>query len=116
MKLGEIIIAGRNAPLGSVIYIIKDGNEILYVGKSQWVENRLIQHLGYGYPPSYGYFDEFARAAIPQCWEWEVDFVVIPVEILNLGSEARVKHWISNMEISLIRSLRPKYNIQHNYD
>jgi hypothetical protein len=116
MKLGEIIIAGRNAPFGAVIYIIKDGNEILYIGKSNWVSNRLAQHLGYSDPPSGGYFDEAARAAIPQCWEWDVEFILLPEEILNSGNEAKVSLWISNTEASLIRSLRPKYNIHYNFD
>jgi predicted GIY-YIG superfamily endonuclease len=66
MKLGEIILEGKNAPDWSVIYIIKCDDEILYIGKSKWVENRLAQHLGYSGPPSSGYFDEAARAAIPQ--------------------------------------------------
>lgn len=29
MKLGEIVLEGKNGPERAVIYIIKDGNEVL---------------------------------------------------------------------------------------
>jgi hypothetical protein len=115
MKLGEIVLEGKNAPFRAVIYIVKNGEEILYIGKSYGVANRLAQHLGYSDPPSGGYFDEAARAAIPQCWDWNVEFVEIPENLLNSGNQAKINLWISNTEVSLIRLHHPKYNIQFNY-
>ena len=113
MKLGTIVLEGKQAPDKAVIYIIKNGGEILYIGKSYQTENRLAQHLGYSNPPSTGYFDEFARAAIPGCWEWDVDFIEISNDILDSGNEALVNYWIRNKEAALIREFCPKYNIQY---
>ncbi|MFZ5909369.1 MAG: hypothetical protein ACOYYU_05080 [Chloroflexota bacterium] len=114
MKLGEIVLEGKNAPERAVIYIIKNGSEILYIGKSYGVENRLAQHLGFADPPSGGYFDEVARAAIPDCWDWEVEFVELPQDVLDSGNLARVNYWITNKEAALIREKHPKYNIHYN--
>ena len=115
MKLGAIVLEGQRAPDKAVIYIIKNREEILYIGKSNQVENRLAQHLGYDNPPSTGYFDEFARAAIPSCWEWDVDFVEIPNDILDSGSQARVNYWIKDKEAMLIREFCPKYNLLNRF-
>jgi len=110
MKLGEIVLNGKKGPNWAVIYIIRDGSEILYVGKSKNVEWRLAQHLGYADPPSGGKFDEAARKAIPLCWDWEVDFVELP-------ENTRVPdYWIQEMEAKLIRTLQPKYNVHYNLD
>ena len=58
MKLGEILIADRKTPDWAVIYIIRDGDELLYIGKSTNVSLRIFQHLGYANPPSGGAFSE----------------------------------------------------------
>lgn len=96
MKFGEIVLEGKNGPERAVIYIIKDGNKVLYIGKSYDVGNRIAQHLGYADPPSGGYFDEVARASIPQCWGWNVEFVELPEEILDTGNQSLVDYWIRN--------------------
>ena len=116
MKLGAIVLEGKQAPDFSVIYIIKsEEGELLYIGQSYGVEDRLAQHLGYADPPSTGYFDEFARASIPACWNWDVDFIALPNDLLNSGNEPLVKYWIRNKEATLIRELCPKYNIHYRY-
>jgi len=45
MKLGAIVLEGKHAPDKAVIYIIKNEVEMLYIGKSNRIENRLAQHL-----------------------------------------------------------------------
>jgi site-specific recombinase XerD len=114
VKLGDIVLKGKSAPNYAVIYIVRDREDYLYIGKSKNVEIRLAQHLGYENSPSIGHFDEIARAAIPQCWDWEVDFVEIPDEIISTGNQWIVDHWISNEEIRLIREYHPKFNLQFN--
>jgi len=116
VKLGKIVLEGKNAPDRAVIYIIRNGSEVLYIGKSYDAGNRLAQHLGYADPPSGGYFDENARAAIPDCWNWDVEFVELPQDILDSGNQALVDYWIRNKEASLIREMHPKYNIHYNVE
>jgi hypothetical protein len=39
-----------------------------------------------------GYFDEVARAAIPQCWDWEVGFIELPDDIFDSGNQASANY------------------------
>jgi hypothetical protein len=52
LKLGEVVLKGVSAPDWSVIYIVRDGRKVLYIGKSNNVELRLAQHFGYADPPA----------------------------------------------------------------
>jgi hypothetical protein len=45
MKLGETLVEGKHAPEEAVIYVIKNDDEVLYIGKSWDVEDRLAQHF-----------------------------------------------------------------------
>jgi len=108
MKLREIVLENKNAPDWAVIYIIKDGDSLLYIGRSDKVGLRIAQHLGSADPPSGGAFSEYARESIPACWDWDVEFVVVPENILQQGHS--IDYWIKQTEAQLIRELQPKFN------
>jgi hypothetical protein len=114
MKLGDIVLDGENSPDSAVIYIVRDQHEILYVGRSWNVELRLAQHLGYANPPSSGAFSEAARDAIPECWDWDVEFIELPQDFLDSGNKNGANYWIKEKEALLIKTLHPKYNTHYN--
>ena len=108
MKLGEIVLEDKNGPDWAVIYIIRDGDELLYIGKSTNVSLRIFQHLGYANPPSGGTFSEYARKSISACWDWDVEYVCVPEDILNQAY--RIDYWIKQTEAQLIHDLQPRFN------
>jgi len=108
MKLGEIVLEDKNGPDWAVIYIIRDGDDLLYIGRSDNVELRISRHLGYADPPTGGAFSEYARKSVPACWDWDVEFVCVPEDILQQAH--RIDYWIKQTEAQLVHDLQPRFN------
>ncbi len=105
MKIKEIVIEGKAAPEFAVIYIIKKDGDIIYIGKSFRVENRIFDHfVNRGMVGSFSDFGEYARDNMPLSLDWEVDFIEHPKEIKY------PERWAREKEIELINIHSPKFN------
>jgi hypothetical protein len=105
MKVREIVIEGKPAPELAVIYIIKKDGEIIYIGKSFRIEDRIFDHFMFqnlsGGPSD---FAEYAKKNIPSSLEWDVEFVELP-EPMKYPEK-----WARDKEYELIRIHKPEYN------
>lgn len=107
MKIREIVIEGKLAPELAVIYIISRDGEILYIGKSFRIEDRVFEHFMHqnmSCGPSD--FSEYAKKNSPASLEWDVEFVEYPKGMKY------PERWARDREYELIGSHKPKFNTQ----
>lgn len=105
-SLGEFtighLLSGAARPTkahGTFLYIIRDGETVLYTGQTKIaVHKRISQHTKQGSP-----FGQYFRDHVPASYGWQV-------EVLKV----RYKHDLDKAERDLILELRPKLNIHHN--
>jgi hypothetical protein len=105
MKIREIAIEEKAAPELAVIYIIKDGSEVLYIGKSFEIENRIFHHFFYqNMAGGASDFGEYAKKNIPSSLDWEVEFIEFPENMKY------PEKWARDKELELIGIHKPRFN------
>lgn len=108
MKVRDILYHNLRAPDYAVIYIFRDGDQVMYIGKSWNVEQRIFDHfsIAFGYL-SFSCRNEFAMYHYPEFLDWDIEFVELPKDI-----DAGADWWIRQKESALINDLKPRYNAQ----
>ncbi len=88
------------------IYVVSDGEKVLYVGKCRNVVKRLRDHK---------YFNSLLWQAItrelPDSLSWEIEMVPVDVD-----EPANTEYFMRKAEAEQIRELRPLFNMQGNPD
>ena len=118
--LGELI-QGRKieAEMKQCLYIVRDGKEILYIGKTAraTLHNRFRGHLGLAHFPAQLKFDVALREAGKSADYWMVD--VLQQEDWNAIFQAEglsLRYKLNTAESALIKHYKPKYNLTSHPD
>ncbi len=109
-------------PYGFIVYVIRDGDSVLYVGKSsRSVVNRLLEHLGMGgnwrkYVPDR--VGEFILDHRPESLDWQVDLMTINdcASYIRQQFPMFVNWDVDTAEQAMIETYRPDLNVQYNRD
>lgn len=105
MKIREIVLEGKPAPGLAVIYIISRLGEVLYIGKSFRIEDRIFGHFMHqNMAVGASDFSEYAKKNMPASLEWEVEFVEHPQTMKY------PEKWARDKEYELIKIHKPFYN------
>ena len=100
------------------VYVIRDAETVLYVGKSIDIPSRLGEHLGLygrfgpGYPDRIGCV---IHENLPESRSWAVDLLTVTACRKELGMAMDGLNWdVDKAEREMIRSLRPCVNVTYN--
>lgn len=106
MKIREIVVEGKLAPEFAVIYIIRQDGEVIYIGKSFRIEDRIFEHfMDYNMSPGASNFMEYAKNNAPDSLDWDVEFIEYPKEMKY------PERWARDKEFELIGIHKPKFNV-----
>jgi len=108
----------------AVVYVIRDGETVFYVGRtSQGIKARIFGHLGlpgYSYGASPSPVGRLIWENAPGCLTWQVEHWTVKDCLQDLGQwDPRWPDWWersdgSDVEGNMIRALRPCLNYTHN--
>jgi site-specific DNA-methyltransferase (adenine-specific) len=99
---GPIAVAGLDVPSipsGQGLYVLTTRAKVLYVGEAQNLRNRITKHLDHS--------DNKLLARY--IWEFGSDELFVEYHVLPQDSRTDVR---KSMELELIRSRRPEFNVQ----
>lgn len=110
MTVAEMISQDYVMPFGALVYVLRHGKQVIYVGKSNNPPYRLLQHLGradfYIQPDDTGdYIESVGLENV------DVELLCVPEEMLHVYNK-----WMRDIEIRLIRLYRPLLNVLSNGD
>jgi len=85
------------------VYIMAYLGRVLYVGKSNCVHNRIIQHMKY-----------IETEIDHYLWKISSDYINVRLDVLECPDDADGEAWIKETEAQLINRFKPVFNVMLN--
>jgi predicted GIY-YIG superfamily endonuclease len=109
------------------VYLIREGDVVLYIGRSSDPERRLREHFGLSWRESGGSIGSFYEQHEAEAIAWQIELYTLedcepyvlqhlPHAMKSYRNPAREELSDRNAEIAMIRHFRPCLNVLNNFD